>query len=1034
MRLARTGSARRLLDGLPFGGYSPLWWPATNKLRRRRIVVTAAVLGAGLLLYALSRPQHAQCQVASCDLLVDFANSVLVALLAYAGYFAFTRGWVLFRYQRRARREPQGLLSGHHDIPELAQISRRSGLLLQIGERIRDRDLENAPPRSRDVPMILGDIGAGKSTFMVTLAAYLARRGVVPILISLRNERPPFDIPELARKRFLRHIDDPLLSAAAAERLWRQLWHRHLVVVLVDGLDEALGQGQLIDALELADGLVDRSSTRLIAASRPESLVSLRGFAVLELEPLSRTELIGRLAVKHRSAPSLSESEASLLVETLGLPSAPFYLEVWNRLVQESGLSSSGRRADAISQKRLRELVEAICGAPGSSPTPSHDRARVRLLDRHLDSRIERAEHELGTSPEETEACVARLAALAYEHLGSKSIDRDQLVGGRDAAAREQGGGAIILGRRLGLLAESQTRDSSIRFSHPIFQAYLASMHLGESRLVARRSPVLHASRASARPDENRRRGGLVERLLAEEGSHGDEVFIALRLFGAHAETDARTSAATIELLLAAAAKTASLSSALKRLAAAVRIASSASAAGLSEGVFERVLAASGDALAATGIPAAGAVEEAKTPNDEDELEASTGDAPAARLRLMRALANLASSSGRSTQVYRLLWDRREDRSYATRWQIVEAFALGGQKAFDAIGQPISKLMDDIERSLADGPGGEARLERHLAQLSTIAKFLPSIAARLADGDDDDAYRKLKDLIDLVNRLVAQGLGLGVEASLAQGFKFAAPRRGARVLDPLMFKQPHRSFGRDGRPNRLARRTPAPFGSEGRAFWYSRMNLLQAAARRHLTLSADNENRALVGDIEDHLKKAGKHEAHPFVQVVAALCRKATERPGEADSFIWEDESVEVASAATSLNATAHSLLADVVIALNMNEQGRREGRRAEDRRESFATASRLPACFRGTERWRILSTEGDCVGNPSCGFGLCGYRPELAQTAAYRPICERFYDHQVQLSWHREPLPWQRGVDGEALASFWRAMGEREGRRDEIV
>jgi hypothetical protein len=1021
VRLARRGNARRLLDRLPFGWGLLWWWPATYKLRRRRIVVAAAFLGAGFLVYALSRPQDTKCQVASCDLVVNFANSVLVAMLAYAGYFAFTRGWVQLRYQRRARREPQRLLSGHHDIPELEQISWRSALLLQIGERVRDRSDENEPPHSREVPLVLGEIGAGKSTFMVTLAAYLARRGVVPILVSLRNEQPPFDIPELARKRFLRHVDHPLLSATAADRLWRQLWHRHLVVVLVDGLDEALGQGQLVDARELADGLVDSSSTRLVASSRPESLVSRRGFAVLELEPLSRTELIGRLARKRRgAAPSLSESEASLLVETLGLPSTPFYLDVWNRLVQESAPHSPGRRAASDSAERMKELVEAICGAPESGASPSHDRARVRLLDRHLRRVIERTHREFAIPPQETEACVAQLAALAYEHLGSKSIDHEQLVGadmGRDQVAR-----AIVVGRRLGLLAENQTRDSSIRFRHPIFQAYLASMHLSRSGLETRRHRIFHASFGSRRPHKSSSRDGLVGRLLAEEASRGDEVFIALRLFGARAETDPRTSAATIELLLAAAtAKNVSVSSALKSLAAAVRIASSASAAGLSEGVFEHVLVVAGQALENTGVATTGAVEDAKT--------------TAARLRLMRALANLASSSDRSTQVYRLLWDRREDRSYAARWQIVEAFALGGPKAFQAVGQNISKLMDDVERSLTEGPSGEDRLEaKQLPQLSTIAKFLPSIAARLADGDDDDAYEKLRQLIELVNRLVAQGLGLGVEASLAQGFRFAAPRRGARVLDPLMFKQPHSSFSLDGRPNRLARRPPAAFGSENRAFWYSRMNLLQAAARRHLTLSADNENRGLVGDIQDHLKKARRHETHPFVSAVAHLCLQATERPGDADSFIWEDESVEVASAATSLNATAHSLLADVVVALNMNEQGRHEGRRAEDRHESFATASRLPACFQGTERGRILSGQSACVGPPSCGFGLCGYRPELAQTAAYRPICERFYDHQAQLARHKERLPWQHGVDGDALASFWRAMGERESRRDDTV
>ncbi len=995
MRLARQEEVRRATHRLALGYDLLWWWPAKRALHLRRLVIAVAFAGAGYLAYALWQPQNTQCRAASCYMPVDFATSVLVAVLAYVGYFAVTHGWVLFVYQQRARQEPQRLLSGHHDIPELNQISLRSGLLLQIAERIRDRSATEEPSTARDVPLVLGEIGAGKSTFMVAMAAHLARRGVVPILVSLRNEHPPFDIPELARKSFLRHVDHRLLSATAADRLWRQIWHHRLVVVLVDGLDEALGQGQLIDARELADGLVDSSSTRLIASSRPESLVSRRGFEVLELEPLSRTELIGRLADERGAGPGLSERDAGRLVETLGLPSTPFYLDVWNRLVQESPSSSRDLPKGSVASCP-KALADEICRVTGSRLRPSHDRARVRLLDHHLRQRIERTRREFAISREETEACVSRLAAVAYRRLGSKRIDRQEFEADDASATRDDAVRAIVLGRRLGLLAESHTRDSAVRFRHPIFQAYLASRHLSEHMLES----------------------SLVSELLLNETSLGDEVFIALRLFGARPELDAETSAVTIELLLIHVAESVRVPSALRSLAAAVRIASSASAVGLADEVVDRVLAVSEQWLQEAGD---GSGEDAET--------------AAARLRVMRALANLARSSDRSEQIYRLLWGRREDRSYAGRWQIVEAFALGGEEAFRAIGKNIRALMREVELVLGEGSSGERRLEAGLLpQLSTIAKFLPSVVARLADTEAvHAALADLEKLVELVSGLVDRGLGLGVEASLAQGFKFAAPRRGARVLDKLMFKEPRASLSLAGRPAR-ARRPAAPFGSEGRAFWYSRVNLLQAAARRHLTLSADDENRALAGDIESHLKKARKHEAHPFVRAVAELCLKAIERRGDASSFIWEDESVEVASSGTSLNTVAHSLLADIVIALNMNEQERHEGRRAEDRGESFATTTNLPACFEGGERHLILSADSACPGHPACAFGLCGYRPELAQTPAYRPICGRFYAHQEQLARRKERLHWQRGIDADTLASFWRVMSARERQREDVV
>jgi hypothetical protein len=408
------------------------------------------------------------------------------------------------------------------------------------------------------------------------------------------------------------------------------------------------------------------------------------------------------------------------------------------------------------------------------------------------------------------------------------------------------------------------------------------------------------------------------------------------------------------------------------------------------------------------------------------------GDLEASRLDLVQAVANLARAGSDSRRAYELLWSLSKDRSYAIRWQLVEALAIGAGEAFEVIGPNVTGLMNQVDAcldALERGEPEDSRLEASFfPDLSVIAKFLPSVVARQAgNGEGDRAHRELDRLVGIVARAGGLHKGLGVEASLAQGFKFAAGRRGARVLDRSLFG--------DSRQRSAVSATPE-LGLSGLTFWYARVNLLQAAARRVLTLIADGDDPETIKRARKGLRDA-QHDPHPFVKATAEMCARATSlakrsRREEAESYLWADESVEVAGAASHLNPRAHSLLADIVITLNMNEQDRRDGLRPQDGHDSFGRAQRLPVCLTHGMRAWLLASDDACPRDAVCKLSLCPYRPGRAKTAAYRRISQAFYEHQKGLVHDGDRLPWQRGIAPDLLARFWDQMAERERLRRE--
>jgi hypothetical protein len=336
---------------------------------------------------------------------------------------------------------------------------------------------------------------------------------------------------------------------------------------------------------------------------------------------------------------------------------------------------------------------------------------------------------------------------------------------------------------------------------------------------------------------------------------------------------------------------------------------------------------------------------------------------------------------------------------------------------------------------------------------------------------DEERAARLRDEIDEFIAQAEGGIHLGVESSLAQGFKHAANRLPHRTADDV------REY-LTGQAERLLRASD---------WWYTHVCLLQALTLWTLELS-DHKRRA---ELVELVKKAASSEPHPFVRQAARLCHSAL-RPsrwrggaphGSPSRFIWIDETG-VVNRIGSLSAVsdpflreglwippsagwhtlkwpARSLVAEILLYLNLIEGGelpssrpdRSEEARTkvsqarEQRRQAVALRGReLPKCIeRGRVREERLlpvphrdgALRGTC--DAACGFKLCPYslrneqpfRGEMSETfcreqqrilrARLQRLTQRQYDALI-------PLP-RRNIRAGRLERFWTKMEGRVAR-----
>ncbi len=193
-------------------------------------VLAWAVL-AVLVRHSFSLDNRCQQRALSCGVLASFLVPVLTLALVSA-FFLLGRLWYLRRrYLRTARARPQDVVPTAGSI--IGDVVGRDELCRVMIADVRD-------PSTRRPHVVVGGIGTGKTALLVRLTKLLAHQHAVPVAVRLRDARDRLDFGELARERFIADLQSSILSDTEGEKVWRQLLKEGRIVVLADGLEEAL--------------------------------------------------------------------------------------------------------------------------------------------------------------------------------------------------------------------------------------------------------------------------------------------------------------------------------------------------------------------------------------------------------------------------------------------------------------------------------------------------------------------------------------------------------------------------------------------------------------------------------------------------------------------------------------------------------------------------------------------------------------------------------------------------------------------------
>lgn len=972
----------------------------------------------------------------SCNVLAGTLGPLLSLALASA-LFLLVRLWLVRRpYTRKARDEPHNVVQTAGSM--IGEVVGRDELCHVIIEDLRD-------PGIRRPHVIIGGVGTGKTALLVRLTGLLAERGAVPVPIRLRDAQENLDFRELARKRFVTDSNTRLLSDTEGGKVWRELCKNDQVVVLADGLEEALIEGNVQkerdNLIRLAIRQANDQRLPLIIASRPHD--PLRGMeaAMVELEPLSE-----EAALEYVQQQESGEDDRRLdwVVETADVAETPLYLQI-TRQLHRSGLM------EYVSPRRNDRRLD----------TRSVDRAelRLRLLETWLQALIDgHFPAGVALSREDRRATVEQLSLLACIGL---QRDRLQVRFDQAEAMRADPPPTIIaeVDERLGKLKRRfdlrlaatwgmqlglvEARGDGVRFPHSIMQAYLASRLIDVAMADSRfRSEALAKSGRE---------------LLLSLVMHSRARLQNFHSGGAPTDPSAARVGTEewnpVEFLCTEASHRTDVK-ALDLYAAALQIDSSEKRPVHSD-IAQKLEERWPDVWA----------------RDQRTLEE-------AKLNVVRrfgeAARTISERHGRNQgftaepaylNLYRI---GCSESSYPVRLGGVQEIGAGSDQAFNALagvlGPPRIDLSDGRAMGLSGGLGAAASAPPQAANPGSKDQdrvdhawkegvirawlaplFVGSVTERTSSAANKNLEQWLQYLGEPARTRSESDLRLALEVALAQGFKYAANRRRghphARADARAYLAEQAREMLRDSH------------------FWFTRLTLVHALCLWSLTDGQlgeqdrhDTDHRALV---RHWIAFPGSRPEHPFVTEAGRLAVLALET-GQPERFIWIDESgvaakigsrpanpgaprkhnlwIPPSTGWTALHPRAQQLIAEVLLLLNLAERGARPSER--NRRLHRTDRADVPPCL-GGDRSPLDPTRTAGMASTSepgsnckhgCNFGLCPYPPK--GEASYRTeLSEGFCRRQQAIisgaSIWRRAAPWQEALTGD-LKQFWKQMGQR--------
>ena len=1002
----------------------------------------------------------------TCGAVSNVVTTIL--LLAVASFFVLWRLFRLLRwYRARARTGSRELVATAGAI--LDEVVGRDELCKVVIADLHER-------RTRP-HVLVGGVGAGKTAVLVRLTELLADRRAVPVPVRLRDAAEVLDFEGLAQERFLSEVNQRLISSAEGETIWRRLRKEGRIVVLADGLEEALvgttAEQERDNTIRAAIRKAHQQHLPLVIASRPHDPLRATEAAILALEPLSY-----EAALAYIGGDGTSEDERRLawIVETADVVEAPLYLQI-TRELQVKGLldPSPGGQQQVVntrgadrSQLRLA-LLETW---------------RRALISGHLreDVPLTRAERLAAVEYLSALACVG----LKYDKLevGFSELEPEEKISAAVQARlakiegdSRQSAGVQNIDVRLAAAWAAQLelvelRGSNVRFQHSLIQAYLGSRLLD----AALQDPA-YCAQALKLPGPGRE--FLIAMVLRARAPAGAG---AWRLDEARPQTVVSVLWA---IVAAAMARRSRRTSTLEREDVQRRYVDPLrqAAAKRDDNKVLDIYAAALEIDCGAPKPAHRAIAD-KIKDGWPRIHAQDPRTlEEGKLGLVRRFGEAARRIDDRRQqgeqsldlpAYRQLYEIAcIERSYPVRLAAAQELGVGGDAAYRELNGILAAPCPVCEKERAErwgrdrgrSPGSAAGSSPAAIVSAWLAPMLPGSVGAAGSGQSGDLARQAQGDLDQWLRHIGrygrrsgeEDLDLTLEIAVAQGFKYAANRR------------PAQTGARHQTRMHLAERALEML--KGTEYWFSQLTLIQALCLLSLPgqpkQPADQHGAKPEAIVQHWLDVAGREstnrnqpadvpaEPHPFVREAAQLAVLAL-KTGKPQRYLWIDESGVVgqvgsrkASGATTyrthrlwippsagwtaLNGRAQQLVADVLLLLNLADRGDQPP--DSERRLKRSNRYDLPPCI---TRYRPSLGPGLTVGTAAsaapgtscidgCAFELCPYPPKGAQPRVEmsEAFCRRQQTLLTRSSPGRRKAPWQEMRRGQ-LTQFWAEMADR--------
>ncbi len=259
--------------------------------------------------------------------------TALAALLTVAWHDIVKSPHTVRRVRRRIASEPEALLR--------TTLARPAARIVQLDppvdtvprDALYDELLPGALARKKDVQIIVGDPGAGKTTALVDLASVLAKIGLVPVLLELRGESAGEDLSDLARERFEQQVRPFVRTGADADIVWRWLCRRRRVAILVDDIDQIGFDGEPGFVMRRLLENVATEGQAVIVTARPAGVPVGIAASAITIDPLDFGTAVDLAAQPSSREPGATISttppraEIERWVREGDLTEAPLYLE-----------------------------------------------------------------------------------------------------------------------------------------------------------------------------------------------------------------------------------------------------------------------------------------------------------------------------------------------------------------------------------------------------------------------------------------------------------------------------------------------------------------------------------------------------------------------------------------------------------------------------------------------------------------------------------------------------------------------------------